>query len=110
MGKPRFDRTFEIKGVTPSSRGVDIDSAAMQLYVGYPGSSVDRPVRELKGFARVPLRPGETRTVALALPASELRYWDPARHGWVLEPGRVQLEVGASSADIRLRQTIDVRP
>jgi len=82
----------------------------VQLYVQYPGSSVDRPVRELKGFARVPLRPGETRTVHLPLAADGLRYWDAGNDRWILEPGPIRVQVGASSADIRLDRTIDVRP
>jgi len=96
--------------VEVTNTGARAGDEVVQLYVAYPGSSVGRPVRELKGFARVPLRPGETRTVTLPLPAAELRYWDAARHGWVLEPGRVELQVGASSADIRLRQMLGVRP
>jgi beta-glucosidase len=96
--------------VDVTNTGARAGDEVVQLYVRWPGSAVERPVRELKGFARVPLAPGETRTVTLPLPADELRWWDPSRHGWALEPGRVEIEVGASSADIRLRRTIEVRP
>ncbi|GIV59099.1 MAG: hypothetical protein KatS3mg043_0188 [Rhodothermaceae bacterium] len=82
----------------------------VQLYVQYPASSVPRPRLELKGFDRLTLAPGETRTVVLRLPASELRYWDEAAAQWVLEPGPVRLLAGVSSADLRLETTIDVRP
>lgn len=96
--------------VDVTNTGARAGEEVVQMYVRWPGSAVERPVRELKGFTRVPLAPGETRTVTFPLPADELRWWDPARHGWALEPGRVEVEVGASSGDIRLRQTIEVRP
>jgi beta-glucosidase len=96
--------------VDVTNAGARAGDEVVQLYVAHPGSSVERPVKELKGFARVPLRPGETRAVHLPLPASELRYWDADADRWVLEPGRVEIQVGASSADIRLRRTLDVRP
>ncbi len=57
----------------------------VQLYVSARGSRVERAVRELKAFARVSLAPGETRTVALSVPAADLAYFDAAR-GWVVEP------------------------
>ena len=58
------------------------------------------PSRELKGFVRVKLAPGETKEVSFQLPVSELAYWGGA--GWVIEPGEVELLVGASSQDPRL--------
>jgi len=84
----------------------------VQLYVRYPGSKVERPLKQLRGFARATLRPGETRTVTLRLPASDLAYWDPARHAWVVEPGQVELMVGRSSADadLTLKQMVTVTP
>lgn len=96
--------------VDVTNTGARDGDEVVQLYVQHPRSSVERPVQELKGFVRVPLRAGETRTVRLALPADELRYWDAAADRWVLEPGPVRIRVGASSADIRLEQTLDVRP
>ncbi|HET8657163.1 MAG TPA: fibronectin type III-like domain-contianing protein, partial [Longimicrobiaceae bacterium] len=78
------------------------------LYVKHLGSKVSRPREELKGFRRISLQPGETKTVRLALPASELAYWDEGRKGWVVEREPVQLRVGASSADIRLEKTVQV--
>ena len=68
-----------------------------QLYVSYDGSRVDRPLKELKGFARVHLAPGETRTIAFTLPASRLAYYDETRPGWVVEPIGYRVRVGPSS-------------
>ena len=79
-----------------------------QLYVRHLGSRVERPIEDLRGFRRITLKPGETRTVEFALPASSLAYWSPDTHRWVVEQEPVVLAVGASSADIRLRRRIQV--
>jgi beta-glucosidase len=73
----------------------------VQLYVAYPHSRVPRPIKDLRGFARLSLAPGATREVTFDLPAAALRYRDHDR--WVIEPGNVEVQVGASSDDIRLR-------
>ena len=80
----------------------------VQLYVRHAESRVPRARRELRGYARIPLAPGETRTVSFRLPASALAYWDVDADRWALEPGTAHLEVGASSADIRLTRTLQV--
>jgi beta-glucosidase len=80
----------------------------VQLYVRHPSSKVERPRRDLRGYVRVSLRAGETKTVRMRLPARALAYWNPDTDAWVVETGPVEIEVGASSADIRLRQTIQV--
>lgn len=74
-----------------------------QLYVGYEGSAVERPLKELKGFARVHLEPGETKRVAFAVPGERLAYYDEARAGWVIEPITYNVYVGPSSAAAALR-------
>jgi beta-glucosidase len=72
----------------------------VQLYVRYPDSKVTRPVKELRGFRRVTLGPGETQPVTFALDACQLATY--GEDGFAVEPGRVQVLVGGSSADIRL--------
>ena len=79
-----------------------------QLYVRHLGSKVERPIEDLRGYRRVTLKPGETRTVELSLPASSLAYWSSDAHRWVVEEGPVELGVGGSSADIRVRRRIGV--
>jgi beta-glucosidase len=69
----------------------------VQLYVGCEGSQVERPVRELKGFAKVHLEPGETKRVALALAARQLAYYDEQRDHWMVEPITYRVSVGPSS-------------
>jgi len=73
-----------------------------QVYVRYGKPRLHRPVRELKAFAKVELTPGEKRTVVLEIPAADFCCFDPARGAWVLDNDLVEIEVGASSRDIRL--------
>ncbi len=94
--------------VDVTNTGSRAGDEVVQLYVRHLGSAVARPLRDLRGFRRVALRPGETRTVTIPLATSTLAYWDPATHGWTMESEPVALEVGASSADIRLERTIQV--
>jgi beta-glucosidase len=76
-----------------------------ELYVGDSHSSVSRPLKELKGFAKVELRPGETKQVVLTLNWRAFSYYDVKKPGWTAEPGDFAILVGSSSADIKLRQT-----
>jgi beta-glucosidase len=94
--------------VRVTNTGARSGDEVVQLYVRHLGSKVARPQLDLRGFRRVTLRPAERRTVTFALPASALAYWDTGSHGWVVEDEPVVLEVGASSADIRLEKTITV--
>lgn len=78
----------------------------VQVYVADREARLRRPPRELKGFARVALEPGETRTVVIHLDARAFSYYDPARQQWVAEGGEFDILVGASSRDIRLQTTV----
>jgi beta-glucosidase len=78
----------------------------VQLYVRDVAAQVSRPEKELRGFAKVALEPGETRAVTLAVGKEAFAFWDDARHAWVAEAGEFQVLVGSSSADIRGRATV----
>lgn len=80
----------------------------VQLYVHDVEASVARPVRELRGFAKVHLEPGGSRPVRFTLDARDLSYWSETVADWVLEAGEFELAVGASSRDLRLRSTVSV--
>ena len=80
----------------------------VQLYVSHPASKVPRAIKELRGYRRVTLNPGETRTVRFSVPVSSLAYWNEQTHGWVVESAPVTVQVGASSADIRAERTVRV--
>ena len=78
------------------------------MYVTHVKSKVERPIKELRGFQRVHLKAGESKTIEFPLKAESLAYWDEAKNGWVVEHDQVKLTVGASSADTRLATTIAV--
>jgi beta-glucosidase len=80
----------------------------VQVYAAYPSSAVTRPARQLIGFRRISIAPGETKTITLPIRAGQLAYWNASERGFVIEPGTVDLLAGASSADIRLRGKIQV--
>jgi beta-glucosidase len=75
----------------------------VQLYVHDVKSSVDRPLKELKGFRRVTLKAGEAQDVKFTLDKAALSYFDVAKDDWVAEPGAFEVWIGASSRDIRLK-------
>ena len=70
---------------------------------------MERARQELKGFQRIAIQPNETKTVALTVKAEDLAYWDEKQNKWVVEEDQVKVMVGASSADVRLEKTIEVR-
>jgi beta-glucosidase len=80
-----------------------------QLYVAYPNSKVERPAKQLRGFTRTAIEAGKTERITIELSATDLAYWDVASHAWVVEPGRVDIMVGASSTDIRLRTRLQIK-
>jgi beta-glucosidase len=82
----------------------------VELYVHDVKSSVDRPVKELKGFRRVLLGPGESRSVSFTLDRSALSFYSPAKDDWVAEPGTFEVWIGASSRDIRLKGALELVP
>ena len=80
----------------------------VQFYVRATRPGVDRPVRELRGFDKVLLAPGETKAVTVTLDRRAFAYWDEENHAWHVEPGRYAVEAAASSRDIRQTAFVDV--
>ncbi|MEV6286388.1 glycoside hydrolase family 3 C-terminal domain-containing protein [Kribbella sp. NPDC051770] len=93
---------------TVTNTGDRAGQEVVQLYVGDPVARVRRPVRELKGFRKVALEPGESVDVDFTLTPRDLSYWSTEHGRWVLEGGEFELAVGASSRDLRLTTTVDV--
>ncbi|MGY1773159.1 glycoside hydrolase family 3 C-terminal domain-containing protein [Blastococcus sp. SYSU D00813] len=94
--------------VTVTNTGDRAGREVVQFYVGVPGSAVQRPVRELKGFAGVTLEPGESREVTVLLRRADLEHWHPKAQRWVLEPGEYAVWAGVSSRDLRATATVAV--
>jgi hypothetical protein len=91
-----------------SNTGNVAGEEVVQMYIRHLNSTVDRPQKELRGFRRIALGPGETKTVTMALPGRYLAYWDSTKATWFIENDNIEVQVGASSADIRLRDTLAV--
>jgi beta-glucosidase len=81
-----------------------------QVYIGDTHASVPRPVKELKGFARVELKPGESRHVSIALDRRAFSFYDEKKKDWSAEPGQFGILVGASSDLIELQGTFTIQP
>ncbi len=110
--------TFEYGKVEASSKTVNADGTitftisvknsgsregkeVVQLYIADLKSSLPRPVKELKGFKKVSLKPGESQTVSFTIDSEALSYFDDKKHEWVAEPGDFEAHIGSSSSDIR---------
>jgi beta-glucosidase len=89
--------------------GTRTGDEVVQLYVQPLGSKVERPLKELRGFRRITLKPGEVQTVRIPLKGDSLAWWNQKTGRYEVEPGRVRVMLGSSSADIRLRMTMFVR-
>ena len=99
----------EIKvSVTVQNTGKYLGDEVVQLYVTHLNSKVGRPAKELKGFSRISLKPGEAKNVEILLKASDLAYWNATQGKFVVEGDKVKLMVGSSSEDIRLQKSIEV--
>lgn len=88
--------TVNIKN-TGERKGAEI----VQLYIRDLESSLPRPEKELKGFKRISLQPGETRAVSFEIDKSFLSFFDDGKHNWVAEPGDFEALIGASSSDLK---------
>ena len=94
--------------LTVTNSGQTAGKEVVQLYVRDVQSSLARPPKELKGFAKLDLAPGESKVVSFSLDERALSFYDPYRKRWVAEPGEFKILVGASSRDIRLSGTFNL--
>ncbi len=94
--------------VTVTNTGKRAGSEVVQVYVRDVESSVYRPARELRAFARASLDAGESQKVTVTLDRRAFAFWDVAARDWLVEAGEFEIQVGASSEDIRLAKTVKV--
>lgn len=87
--------------VTVKNTGAREGQEVVQLYVSDKKSGLPRPIKELKGFKKVKLAPGEEKEVTFTIDKEALSYFDDAQHAWVAEPGKFEAIIAASSADIK---------
>lgn len=102
--KQPTDSTFVIS-LPVTNTGRRAGRETVQLYIADEVSSLPRPAKELKGFEKVSLEPGETATVTFTIGLGDLSFYDPDKGRWVAEPGKFRALAGASSSDIRARAT-----
>jgi len=88
--------------------GTKAGEEVVQLYVHDVEASVKRPAKELRGFERISLKPGDRKSVTFALPAEKLAFYDVRKHAFTTEAGKFEVLVGASSADIRMKREFEV--
>ena len=96
--------------VNVTNTGARAGEEVVQLYVKYPGSPVPRPIKQLRGFSRVPIAAGATLTVTIPLRWNDLAYWDSTKSSWAVENGNIQILAGGSSSDasLTLNKTVSV--
>ena len=106
--------------VTPTLEGFDVSftlanntqfeaEEVAQVYVSRPASRIERPVKELKGFSRVALKRGESKTVTIPIRRADLCHWDESAQTWMLEPGNINILVGGSSAQLPLKTEVFIQ-
>ena len=114
-GKASVDRTSitpdgKVTVTVPVTNTGSRDGAeVVQLYIADIKSSLPRPVKELKGFKKVNLAPGETAEVSFEIDKNALSFFDPDRHQWVCEEGMFDALIGSSSSDIRAKARFEVK-
>ena len=114
VGKPRMEKTADGSSLftlhtSVKNTGTRKGAETVQLYIRDVKSSLPRPVKELKGFQKVTLAPGEQRDITFTIDKSMLSYYDDSKGEWVVEPGRFEALVGASAGDIKSKVAFEVR-
>lgn len=103
MDSARYEVSFTVKNT-----GARAAKEIVQLYVAPKASKVDRPYHELKGFEKIALQPGEEKRVTLVLTGKAFAYYDEAAAEFVAEAGKYEIQLGASSRDIRLSEEVSL--
>jgi beta-glucosidase len=101
----KADLSYEIK-LDVKNTGKLAGEEVVELYVAPKNSLVDRPVKELKSFSKVNLKPGEVKTITMHLNARSFEYYQPEKHTWIADKGEYEIQIGASSRDIKLKDII----
>ena len=97
-----------VTGGGGSSQAQAAGAGVAELYVSDPSAKASRPGRELKGFEKVRLTPGETKHVTLLLEARAFSYWDENAHKWTIDPGKFTILMGDSSENTPLRADLNL--
>jgi beta-glucosidase len=110
LNQPAFSKDDVVKvSFTLTNTGKVVGAEVAQLYMSQPKASVLRPVKELKGFKKVWLQPGEAKRVELEVKVADLAYYNEQSKSWIVESGSFEFLLGASSRDIRQQISFNVR-
>jgi len=102
------DDVISISIVLKNTGKVAADEVA-QVYVHRINPSEEWPQKELKAFSRIPINPGESKTVILEIPVKNLQYWNGKKHAWDDDLCKIEVEVGASAGDIKLKKELTLK-
>ena len=95
--------------VSVKNTGEVAGKETVEIYTSKPETAIDRPVQELKAFAKTPLlNPGESAELTMTIPVSDLSYWNEKTSSWTLEQGSYIISASASSRDKRLSREISI--
>ncbi|HEX8425547.1 glycoside hydrolase family 3 C-terminal domain-containing protein [Hymenobacter sp.] len=109
LSSPKFNKAGEIMAsVDVQNTGARLGDEVVQLYISHVGSEVARPLKELKGFRRITLKPQEKRTVQIPLRAADLRYWHEGKQQFVLEKDLVKVMVGTAANNVQFEKSLDL--
>lgn len=109
LDQKKMKESKELKvSVDVTNTGACAGKEVVQLYVSAKESAMKRPVRELRGFDKVELQPGETKTVSFTLDRRAFAYWSVQIHDWHVESGAYEIQIGKSAQKIILTETVQV--
>ena len=94
--------------VDVTNTGSVFGKEVVQLYVAPPKGTIVRPIRELKGFEKVALNPGETKTITFTLSKRSFAYWNTRLNDWYVESGKYAIQIGKSAHDIVLEEKVEI--
>lgn len=95
--------SIDIKNIGQVSGG-----EVAQLYIQHVGSKIQRPLKELKGFQRITIKPNETKKVTFILKAKDLAYWDVKSNAFLIEKDKIEIQLGSSSSEIHAQKIINI--
>ena len=109
LSKEQFKQNEKVEvTVKLKNTGKSAGSEIVQIYIEDIKSSVDRPIKELKGFSKIYLNPGESKEVKIVLKIKDFSFWNPATEDWFAEKGKFKIHVGSSSTDIKSTKEIEL--
>lgn len=110
LNKNEMQANETVQVVVPvTNTGACAGTEIVQLYIGDKESSLPRPLKELKGFSKVALAPGETKIVSFTISKDALSFFDDIRHEWIAEPGKFEVFIAASSTDIKAKLSLELK-